>query len=231
MLRSLRSMLGFQVEATDGHCGKVRDFHFDSGTGCLRYIVVSLGFRYPWHNVLIPAEKIGKPDWDASTLSVNQTRYEIGHAPLISADPPIYLQIQEQARDYCTWATHWTPFSGMPEPEPAFHRRPGSNRQSLEHLLGYEVDTMDGQASYLTDLFVDDVTWQVRSIATNASPGKQILILVDCIRSISCEHQTIYLEIDRAGLIGAPVYDQLAADDATLEERLKAHYARVLQHV
>ncbi|HNR35945.1 MAG TPA: hypothetical protein PKO36_12245 [Candidatus Hydrogenedentes bacterium] len=230
MLRSLKATLGFRIESTDGSCGKVRDFHFDSDTGALKYVVVGLGFRYPWHNVLISADKIVHVEWRDMALCVNLTRTEIGHSPLISADPPIYKQIEEQMREYSAWVSHWTPLSGMPEPEPAPHRRPGSNRQSFKHLLGYQIDTLDGHAARLADLFVDDGTWRVRALAVEMGRQEQAIILTECIRSIVCERRVICLEIDRAGLVSAPVHNPFLADDDTLEERLKAHYARTLQH-
>ncbi len=231
MLKSLRSLLEFRIQSTDGYLGRVRDFHFDADTGRLKYAVSSLGCHYPWHSVLIPIEELGPPDGAACTIPVNKSCAELRSYPAVSADPPVFYQIQEHARNFYTWAAQWTPLSGQPEPEPVFCPIPGSTRQSLKHLLGYEIWTTDGKAGVLSDLFADPETMNIRAIATDAGQDKRILVLVDFIRSISCDRRSIYLEIDRAGLVGAPEFDPLRFDDLTVEERLQAHYIRTLQHV
>ena len=104
-------------------------------------------------------------------------------------------------------------------------------RQSLRHLLGYKIYTTDGEAGILSDLFMDPETLFIRAIEADATDGKRILLLVTFIKSISCDRRAIFLEIDRAGLIGAPEFDPLLVDNFTLEERLTAHYTRTLQHV
>jgi len=231
MLRSLRSILEFQVHGTDGYLGKLRDFHFDADTGRLKYAVASVGFHYPWRSILIPAAELGVPDGANCLVRVEKTCAELRRYPAIAADPPICYQIQEQGANYYAWAAQWTPFSGQPEPDPVFRPVPGSTRQSLRHLLGSKIETTDGEAGVLYDLFIDPDTLCIRAIGTRAGLGKRVLVLTEFIRSISCDRRAIVLEIDRAGLVSAPEFDPLRFDDLGLEERLKAHYKRILQHV
>ena len=227
MLISLESMLAFRIRGTDGFAGTVHDFHFEGDSGQPRYLVANLGAGHLWRKALIPAEKIQRPDFPNRELRVDLTRDEIAHCPGIAADPPIYKQIQDQAVNYYSWACHWTPWSGQPESEPSFTSEPGSNRQSFRYLLGYGIHTMEGKAGLLTDLFVDEQTWRIRTIATKAEDGKTLLVLVNCIRSICYEGKAVYLDINRAGLIGAPAFDPVAADYATLDDRLNTYYSHV----
>ncbi|MCX5768967.1 MAG: hypothetical protein NTZ09_01645 [Candidatus Hydrogenedentes bacterium] len=231
MLRRLRAILEFQIHATDGPLGNLRDFHFDADTGRLKYGVATLGFHYPWHSILIPAAELGPPEGATCSVRVQKTCAQLRRYPPVSADPPIYYQIQQQAANFFAWAAQWTPFSGQPEPDPVFRPIPGSTRQSLRHLLGSHIETTDGDAGLLYDLFIDPDTLCIRAIGTHAGEGKRVLVLTEFIRSISCDRRVILLEIDRAGLVSAPEFDPLRFDDFGLEERLKAHYTRTLQHV
>jgi sporulation protein YlmC with PRC-barrel domain len=45
MLRSLKELFGYDIQADDGEIGKVHDFYFDEEEWTTRYLVVDTG---PW---------------------------------------------------------------------------------------------------------------------------------------------------------------------------------------
>ena len=225
MLRSLRSMLAFRIRATDGCLGSVHDFHFDADSRRIRYLVASLGIRSLWRKVLVPADRLIRPDAPNREIRVSLTRDELWHSANITSDPPIHRQIQYEAWNYYSWICHGTPMGAQSEPKPSFDPQPGANGQSLRYLLGYEVYTTEGKAGLLSDLLVNEETHCIRAIAVRSCDGKCVLVLVDSIRSINCLERAVYLDINRAGLIGAPEFDPLAADNAVLEDRILAHDA------
>src|SRR5512133_3878680 len=69
---------GFDVEAIDGHIGKVDDATMDEGNG---YLVISTG---PWifgKKVMLPAGVIDRVDVGAERIYVDRTKDQIKGAP------------------------------------------------------------------------------------------------------------------------------------------------------
>ncbi|AKL70650.1 MULTISPECIES: PRC-barrel domain-containing protein [Streptomyces] len=77
------SLVGFKVEASDGHIGKVDEHTEDVGSS---YIVVDTG---PWifgKEVLIPAGTVVRVDVKEKTVNVNLTKDQIKDSPEYDKD-------------------------------------------------------------------------------------------------------------------------------------------------
>ncbi|MER5869713.1 PRC-barrel domain-containing protein [Streptomyces sp. NPDC002044] len=77
------SLIGFKVEAADGHIGKVGEHTQDVGSS---YIVVDTG---PWifgKEVLLPAGTVGRVDMEERTVHVSRTKEQIKNAPEYDKD-------------------------------------------------------------------------------------------------------------------------------------------------
>jgi hypothetical protein len=76
-------LVGYKVEATDGHIGKVDEASNDAGAG---YIVVDTG---PWifgKKVLLPAGVVSRVDATDEKVYVDRTKEEIKNAPEFDKD-------------------------------------------------------------------------------------------------------------------------------------------------
>ena len=71
-------VVGFDVEATDGHIGKIDEWSEDAGQS---HVVVDTGHWIFGKKRLIPAGTISKIDHDANTVYVTMTKDQIRHAP------------------------------------------------------------------------------------------------------------------------------------------------------
>jgi hypothetical protein len=72
------SLLGYEVEATDGSIGKIDDRTLDAGAGTL---IVDTG---PWifgKKVMLPIGVVRSVDHDEQKVFVNRTKDEIKNAP------------------------------------------------------------------------------------------------------------------------------------------------------
>jgi hypothetical protein len=74
---------GWDVEATDGHIGKVDEATYEAGMGC---IVVDTGFWIFGKKRMIPAGSISSIDLDAQRVKVNLTKDQIKSAPDFEAE-------------------------------------------------------------------------------------------------------------------------------------------------
>lgn len=69
---------GFDVEATDGHIGRVDESTYDKGAGCL---VVDTGFWIFGKKRLVPAGVVRDVDTDEKKVFVSMTKEQVKHAP------------------------------------------------------------------------------------------------------------------------------------------------------
>jgi hypothetical protein len=74
---------GFDVEATDGHVGKVDEATYEDGQGCL---VVDTGFWIFGKKRLLPAGIVMHVDPEARKVDVSMTKDEIKNAPDYNAE-------------------------------------------------------------------------------------------------------------------------------------------------
>ncbi|AUG81677.1 hypothetical protein CFP65_7072 [Kitasatospora sp. MMS16-BH015] len=99
-------LVGFQVEATDGHIGKI-DRHSDEAAAS--YLVVDTG---PWifgHLVLLPAGTVVRIDHQEQRVYVDRTKAEIKDGPRFL---PEELVTEPDIRD--RYSLYYGPFYGPP---------------------------------------------------------------------------------------------------------------------
>lgn len=71
-------MVGFDVNAVDGHIGTIDDATFEVGAS---YIVVDTGFWIFGKRRMIPAGAITGIDLDAQSVTIDRTKEEVKAAP------------------------------------------------------------------------------------------------------------------------------------------------------
>jgi hypothetical protein len=76
-------LTGFDVEAIDGHIGKVDEATYDTGSSCL---VVDTGFWIFGKKRMIPAGVVERLDPDERKVFVSMTKDQIKDAPDYDAD-------------------------------------------------------------------------------------------------------------------------------------------------
>ena len=96
-------MVGFAVEASDGHIGKIDEASFDVGAG---HIVVDTG---PWifgRKVVLPAGTIERVDLADNKVYVDRTKSEIKDSPELKDVTRLDNAQREQVGSY--WSNRYT---------------------------------------------------------------------------------------------------------------------------
>lgn len=80
-LHNTSDVNGYDIEASDGEIGDVKDFIIDDETWAIRYLIVDTGGWLPGKKVLIAPQWIERVSWEDKKVFVNLSRYAIEQSP------------------------------------------------------------------------------------------------------------------------------------------------------
>lgn len=241
ILRSLRSLEGYHLSATDGSIGKVRDFYFDDEFWTIRYLVVDTGHWLPGHKVLLSPSVLVKPDWRERAFVVSLTREQVRHSPDRDSYKPVSRQRETEFYVARGWPFYWTasgawpgammpavPFQLPPSDRPRAKGDP--HLRSAREVLGYTLQADDGESGAVDDFIADEETWQVRYlvVATEAGgAGPKVLIApLWLVGPISWAQRSVRVAMSRDRIHHSPEFDPSAPVNRDYEIRLYDYYGR-----
>jgi hypothetical protein len=105
MLRSLKRLLAYTVQASDGNIGKVHDFYFDDYDWVIRYLVAEVDAI--GRQVLISPVAVNEPDWQKRSLPLTLTKHDVKFGPDIDFAQPISRQQETKLHQHYGWPMYW----------------------------------------------------------------------------------------------------------------------------
>lgn len=134
MLRSIKSLIGSRISATDDQIGAIDDVFFDDEVWTVRYLVVDTGVWLPGRKVLISPYSIRTPLTQDRTVDVDLTREQVRESPDIDTHQPISRRIEREYLAYYGYPSYWglggvwgaMDFPVSPLSEPRDLRAPGA---------------------------------------------------------------------------------------------------------
>ncbi len=107
MLCNINDLEGYDVLATDGDIGYVKELYFDDEKWVVRYLVVESGSWLLHRKVLISPISIGKLDRGARVLPVSITKAQVRNSPDIDTDKPVSRQHEMDYLGYYGYPPYW----------------------------------------------------------------------------------------------------------------------------
>jgi len=92
MLRSLKELERYKVNATDGDIGSVANFLLDDQRWTVRYLVVQTGGFFSDRSVLITPISFRQVDWSTKQFHLALTMEKVKSSPNVDTDMPVSLQ-------------------------------------------------------------------------------------------------------------------------------------------
>lgn len=86
-LRSVRDIIGYRIQASDGEIGHVDDFIVDDEAWALRYVVIETLNWLPGKKVLLAPEWVERVSWAEGALAVNLSRDVVATSPEYGPSP------------------------------------------------------------------------------------------------------------------------------------------------
>jgi hypothetical protein len=109
MLRSIKSMIGYTIKATDGDIGKAIDFYFDDEQWKIRYLVADVDGLISGKSVLIsPVAFSGEPKWQEKEFPVIFNIEMVKRCPDMDTNKPVSRQKEAELAKYYNWPLYWT---------------------------------------------------------------------------------------------------------------------------
>ncbi|TNE45168.1 MAG: PRC-barrel domain containing protein [Deltaproteobacteria bacterium] len=224
MLRSVKELKGYTIQAQDGPIGSCQDLLFDERDFQVRYLLVDTGEWLPGRKVLIAPVFCYKPDWSTQTIPVGLTKEQIQDSPELSDHEPISHQYQKQhslfyARFPVTTPTmsamaHW-PYM---MPHVATPPRPKADEEAYEvdgflrscrEVIDYELHTPDDKVGYLYDWILEDDTWSLPFLVLDTRkwlPGHQALVKTSAANYVSWHDHELRLNMTAEEVEECPSY-------------------------
>ena len=256
MLRSLKEMIGYNIQETDDVLGQCKDFIFDDGLWVIRYMVADTGSWLKHHKVLISPASLGEPDWRTERLPVSLSRQQIEACPPLEAHSPISREYEVSFHEYFEIPFYWIganfmegqpDASGVIKPiddmdlkqdEPIAEKTPprsekadeleGALRSAVE-VMDYDVSATDGDIGRVEDIIIEDDSWVIRYLAIDTGallPGKKVLINTEWIDTVSWTDTRVKIDLTQDAVRECPDYDPDAPVNREYEVHLYDYHGR-----
>ncbi len=243
MLRSLSKLTNYILQAEDGEIGRCTDFLFEDDTWIVRYMVADTGKWLPGRKVLLSPIDIHKPDWPAHIIPISLSKEQIRTAPGIEKDEPISRRKEVAFHRHYGWSPYWGGVHGWgaaPYPGPtlspeelaeALEATPDGDPhlRSTNEVVGYDIQSLDGEIGHVEDLVVDDETWTIRYVVVDTRdwlPGKKVIVSPEWVESMNWAAREVVVGHTRDQIENSPEYDPSAPINLEYEAKLFDYYGR-----
>jgi PRC-barrel domain len=251
MLRSIESLKGCRVAASDGEIGSVEEVYFDHDAWGIRYLVVKTGNWIDGRRVLISPYSVIRMDPGALSVHVDLTRQQVSDSPAVDTDKPVSRQDEAEYLRYYGYPVYWGGVDVWGTGSyPAFSRAvlsavspetlaqlalfgdkpPGdSHLHSTDAVDGYHVAAADGDIGYVSGFVFDDEAWTIRYLTVDTQSwwaSREVLLATEWIFLIDWLESTVSTELTRDAIKDSPDYDNRIPLERDFETQLYAFYGK-----
>ncbi len=221
MLRHVKDLQHYTIQAIDGDIGRVHEFYFDDQRWAVRHVVVSTGHWLPRHRVLIPTLLLTRVDEERRQLQVALAKLQVATSPSIDTEKPVSRQHEGEL--------YWHfGFTGVPLPI-GLQRGGDPHLRRTREVMRYSVHRVHERIGDVEDFVVDDSSWVICYVVVNLQEwwsDRKVLVLPRSISEITWEEAAVHVDVSRAFLRQAPEYDPKRPIDRDYEARLRDYYDR-----
>lgn len=201
MLRTSSELIRYDVKATDGKIGYVRDLLFDDQSWKVRSLVVDTGNLLSHHQVLIDPADVRELKFPEETVLLNLSKQDVAAAPGIEASPPVSQQSEGEAQD--------------------------AHLRSSNETCAYTISASDAVMGKIHGFVVEISTWTIRYLIVDTGEwlmGKLVLLGPRAIQSIDWPSQTMQANVTADAIRHSPTYDERSELSRDYEAFLHDYY-------
>jgi sporulation protein YlmC with PRC-barrel domain len=227
----MKDLFGYQINATDGAMGKVKNFYFDDKWWTIRYLVADTGTWLVGRQVLISPQVLCEPEWGRRLFPVSLTKRQVEESPNIAADEPVSRQHEEAIAKHYKWAAWGATAYGVGHLERRAPKEPDGDPhlRSANEVRGYAIDASDGEIGHVSDFILDTKNWGIRYLIVSTSnwlPGREVLLSPSWIADIDWPNRQVRVALTREAIKSSPTYNPNLPINREYEEVLYDYYGR-----
>jgi hypothetical protein len=252
MFRSVESLKGCTVAASDGEIGSVEEIYFDDEAWGIRYLVVKTGNWIDGRRVLISPYSVIRLDPGGLSVYADLTRQQVSDSPPVDTHQPVSRQHEAEYHRYYGYPAYWGGVDVWGTSSyPAFSRaalsavspetlaqlalygdkRPGdSHLCSTDAVDGYHVEAADGDVGHVSGFIFDDEAWTIRYITVDTQnwwpSGKEVLLATEWIFLVDWYQSSVSTQLTRDAIKESPAYDSKIPLERDFEAQLYAFYGK-----
>jgi sporulation protein YlmC with PRC-barrel domain len=224
MFRSVDSLKGYSLHATDGKIGTVRSLHFDDDSWQVRYLVVHIDSWLDDKDVLILPAAAYQIALAEHSINVNLSRKQIKEALPYSSDLPV--SDQHELIDKRNFAALYLadPWSGSILP--MWFPNTDNIKEIVEAVGdkdlrctavvdGYKVIDKDAKpAGKVKDFIIDDESWEIKFLVVDTNgiyPFGDVLLPSSHVNGFNTDGHLVSIDLNKTELEQCKKYDQYEA--------------------
>lgn len=227
MLRSIKELIGYVIEAKDGEVGLCHDFLFEDRPWIIRYMVTDIirwiANREVRQKVLVSLMALGNPDWKTLRFPVMLTQQQVEDSPPLDSDAPVSRDFEKKLFNYHSWPYYW------PENDSKESEFMDSRLRSIKEVTGYTIYARDGEIGYVEDFIIDDRTWAIRYVVAKIKHKRRdhsVLIAPTWMKSVSWAERKVFVDLTAKDVRKSPAFDPYLPINRDYEGRLYDYYGR-----
>lgn len=240
MLRSIKTLQGYQVRAQGKAVGSIKDFYFDDKAWIIRYLVVDVMLPLTARKILLSPASVTSVESQEQALAINLSHDEIESSPDFDDNKPISRQMETALTQHYDWPMYWknsgllldsnvlmdpqimqaAAEAGREEADAHEQADVDPHLRSMDEVLGYYLQARDGEAGRIEDLIVGDNSWRVNYVVVDTGnwlPGRQVLISPTWIEQVKWLDAEVQIDLTRETIENSPEYEPSVIFSGTSE--------------
>ena len=194
-------------------------FLFDGQKWNVRYVCVYTPGFLNGADVLVSPFSMDLANFATHHFRVELTMAEVRDSPNLELHEPVSGQHPPDIGRYFEYP-----------PIARSTRTPGDlNLRSSKEVRGYHVQARDSAVGHVSDLIVDDQTWEIRYLVVSAGEvwgGRKVLIAPGWASAINWSEKKVYLNHTPKQIKDCPRWDASILLDRDYEAHLHEHFGR-----
>lgn len=247
MLSSLRDVKNTKIIAGGDEVGRASDMIFDAKEWTLRYVVIDLGGWLKNKKAVIPLSLFKKEiDWSKTSITLDTSKEKLEAMPSPDSVDLITEEHEDEVHRYFGVPPYWavgvtasmvpgfTPEDKQADiadesEEASKFRRKGKGEKLISGagLIGFKINTVDGEIGPLKDLVFDSENRKIHYLviyARNITPEREVILTTLFVKSIDRKDSSIFVDCESERIVKSPEYYSSQRLDRDNESKIHEHY-------
>jgi sporulation protein YlmC with PRC-barrel domain len=232
---SLNKLLKYDVFASDGDIGHIKDILFDDQQWTLRYLNVDTQRWMPMSKkVLISPISVRGFDLEKAQLKLSLTRQNVLDSPSVEKHKPVSQQFEEIYFDFFGYGYYWNGMglwgdfqnpSALAEQQiveeaskkPTTSLNKDRHLRSIHELKHYDVVETDGMQGHVHDFILDSDSWTIKYLVIDTRNwlpgGRKVMLPPQYLEEVSWKDQAVFCKLKIDQIKQIPAYDEDKLND------------------